>query len=185
LAAIGARRHLELFEEGVILVESLGETGLKNFMETSIQNYAQSPERATLAAIDDRFYELEKQEALRPLNRAWLRSHPDLVPASSEQIDTEIQRRAELISDREQRIAAVEASAPRYLKLIRALVAKANQQLARVTAGDPNRDFEGAKTTAWYFLTDQGLFHMVDANGKAIMFRGRSTTERVCEIDAP
>jgi Domain of unknown function (DUF4375) len=185
LVAIGASRHLKLFEHGVTLVESLGDADLKSFMATSVQNYVQSTERAILAAIDERFYELDKQETLRTLNRAWLRFHPDLVPASSEQIDAEIRRRAGLVTDRAQRIAATETNAPRYLKLIRALVAKANQQLARVTAGDPNRHFEGAKTTAWYFLTDQGLFHMVDVGGKAIMFRGRSTTERVCEIDAP
>jgi hypothetical protein len=185
LAAIGARRHLDLFEEGVTLAESLGDAGLKSFLATPIQSYAQNAERAILAAIDERFYELDKQESLRALNRAWLRAHPDLVPASPEQINAEIQRRAGLIPDRAQRIAAAEANAPRYLKLIRALVAKAGQQLQRVTAGDPNRNFEGAKTTAWYFLTDQGLFHMVDAGGKAIMFRGRSTTDRVCEIDTP
>ncbi|PWB93398.1 hypothetical protein [Methylosinus sporium] len=71
------------------------------------------------------------------------------------------------------------------MKLIRALVAEAGQRLDRVTAGDPTHEFAGALTTAWYFLTDQGLFHMVDAGGKAIMFRGRSTTDHVCEIDAP
>lgn len=185
LLAIGATGHLKLFDEGVTLVRSLGDAGLKNFFATNIQNYAQSTERAVLAAIDKRFYELDKRESLRTLNRIWLRTHPNLVQASSEQIDTEIQLRAGLVPNRAERIAAAEANAPRCLKLIRALVAKAGQQLQRVTAGDPTRDFEGAKTTAWYFLTDQGLFHMVDAGGKAIMFRGRSTTDRVCEIDAP
>jgi hypothetical protein len=185
LAAMGAAEHLALFEVGAGSVESLGDAGLKNFFATSIQDYAASPERAALAAIDDRFYELDKRQSLRALNRTWLRAHPRLVPASAEQIKAEIQRRGELIPDRAERIAAVEANAPRYLKLIRALVAKAGQKLERVTAGDPNRQFEGAATTAWYFLTDQGLFHMVDAGGKAIMFRGRSTTDRICEIDAP
>jgi hypothetical protein len=73
----------------------------------------------------------------------------------------------------------------RYLKLIRVLAEKSGQKLLVVTAGDPDRLFEGVPTTAWYFRTDQGLFHMIDAGGKAIMFRGRSTTDRVCEIDAP
>jgi hypothetical protein len=185
LLAIGATGHLKLFEEGVTLVGSLGDASLRIFFATNSQNYAQSPERAVLAAIDKRFYELDKRESLRALNRVWLRTHPNLVQASLEQIDAEIQRRAGLVPDRAERIALVEANEPRFLKLIRALVAKSGQQLQRVTAGDPSRDFEGAKTTAWYFLTDQGVFHMVDAGGKAIMFRGRSTTDRVCEIDAP
>ncbi len=185
LLAIGATAHLKLFEEGITLVGSLGDAGLKNFFATKVQDYAQSTECAILAAIDKSFCELDKRESLRTLNRLWLRTHPHLVQASSEEIEAEIQRRAGLVPDRAERVAAAEANAPRYLKLIRALVAKAGQQLQRVTAGDPTRDFEGAKTTAWYFLTDKGLFHMIDAGGKAIMFRGRSTTDRVCEIDAP
>jgi uncharacterized protein DUF4375 len=185
LVAIGAMGHLKLFEEGVMLVGSLGDARLQTFFVTSIQNYARSTEREVLAAIDDRFYELEKREGLRGLNRGWVKLHPNLVQASPEQIAAEVQRRAGLVPDRAARIADAEANAPRYLKLIRALVARAGQQLQRVTAGDSNRVFEGTKTTAWYFLTDQGLFHMVDAGGKAIMFRGRSTTDRTCEIDAP
>jgi hypothetical protein len=185
LVAMNATSHLQLFEEGVALVESLGEQRLNDFFATSLQNYAQNPERAVLAAIDKRFCQLDERESLRTLNSVWLRKHPNLVPATPEQIEAEIQRRGGLVLDRAERIAAAEANAPRYLKLIRALVARTGHQLQRVTAGDPNRDFEGAKTIAWYFLTDQGLFHMVDACGKAIMFRGHSTTERVCEIDAP
>jgi hypothetical protein len=185
LAAMGATEHLELFEVGTGLVQSLGDAGLKRFFATSIQDYAKSPELAVLKAVDDRFFALDKRHSLSSLNRAWLRSHPNLVRASAEQIKAEILRRAGLVPDRAERIAAAEANAPRYLKLIRALVAKSGQQLLLVTAGDPNRMFEGAPTTAWYFRTDQGLFHMVDAGGKAIMFRGRSTTDRVCEIDAP
>lgn len=54
------------------------------------------------------------------------------------------------------------------MKLIRALVAEAGQRLDRVTAGDPTHEFADAPTTAWYFLTDQGLLHIVDAGGNAI-----------------
>lgn len=185
LAAIGAKKHLALFEEGGRLVDSLGEARLKKFLATTIHDYGKSAERAALEAIDGRFFALDKTEDLRGLNRAWLRAHPALAPASADRIAAEVRRRGEQLPDRAARIAAAEAAAPRYMKLIRALVAKAGQRLDRVTAGDPMREFAGAPTTAWYFLTDQGLFHMVDAGGKAIMFRGRSTTDRVCEIDAP
>ncbi|HEY8215248.1 MAG TPA: hypothetical protein VIG36_14090 [Methylocystis sp.] len=185
LAAIGAKKHLALFEEGSRLVDSLGEARLKKFLATTIQDYGKSTERAALEGIDDRFFALDKTEDIRGLNRVWLRAHPLLAPASAKRIAAEVRRRGEQLRDRAARIAAAEAAAPRYMKLIRALVAKAGQRLDRVTAGDPTRDYAGAPTTAWYFLTDQGLFHMVDVGGKAIMFRGRSTTDRVCEIDAP
>jgi hypothetical protein len=110
LVAIGATGHLKLFEEGVALVESLGEARLNSFFATSFQNYAQSPERAVLATIDGRFVKLNKQESLRTLNRVWLRTHPNLVQAAAEQIEAEIQRRAGLIPDRAGRIAAAEAN---------------------------------------------------------------------------
>jgi hypothetical protein len=112
LVAIGATVHIKLFDEGVALVESLGEVRLNRFFAASFQNYAQSPERAVLATIDRRFVELNKQQSLRMLNRAWLRTHPKLVEATSEQIEAEIQRRAGLIPDRADRIAAAEANIP-------------------------------------------------------------------------
>lgn len=185
LTAIGAKRHLALFDEGVGIITSLGETRLQKFLSTPLEDYASSPERAALEAIDDRFYALEKKEDLRLLNRAWLRAHPALAPASVARIKAELQRRGAQLPDRAARIAAAEAAAPRYMKLIRALAAKAGMTLEGVTAGDPTREYVGTKTTAWYFLTNEGLFHMIDMNGKAIMFRGKSTTDRVCEIDAP
>jgi hypothetical protein len=57
--------------------------------------------------------------------------------------------------------------------------------LERVTAGDPTRIHEGVQTLAWHFITDKRHHHMVEASGKAIMFRGDSTTDRVCEVEAP
>ncbi len=71
------------------------------------------------------------------------------------------------------------------MKLIRALCDRAGHQLERVTGGDPTRVHEGTHVVAWHFITDKGHHHMVDARGKAIMFRGHSTTDRVCEVEAP
>ena len=96
----------------------------------------------------------------------------------------EVSRRGQSLPDRERRIAKARANEPRYMKLIRALCDKAGQKLERVTAGDPTRIHDGVKTLAWHFITDKGHHHMVDVGGKAIMFRGDSTTDRVCEIDA-
>jgi hypothetical protein len=94
------------------LVESLGKARLNRFFATSLQNYAQSPERAVLATIDRRFVELNKQQSLRTLNRVWLRTHPKLVEATPEQVEAEIQRRAGLIPDRADRIAAAKVNIP-------------------------------------------------------------------------
>jgi len=96
----------------------------------------------------------------------------------------EAERRAAALPDLARRIAEREALAPRYVKLIHALCAAAGHTLQHVTAGD-YRLHEGEKTLAWHFLIEQGPFHMVDAGGKALMFRGSSPTDLVCEIDAP
>jgi hypothetical protein len=69
LIAVGATGHLELFEEGVALVVSLGETGLKSFFVTKIRDYAKSTERELLAAIDDRFFKLDVYARLTHLDQ--------------------------------------------------------------------------------------------------------------------
>ena len=97
----------------------------------------------------------------------------------------EARRRGLALPDREQRIARARAGEPRYMKLIRALCECAGQELEVVTAGDPMHLHEGERTVAWHFITDKGHHHMVDAGGKAVMFQGHSTTDRVCEVDAP
>ena len=71
------------------------------------------------------------------------------------------------------------------MKIIRALRDRAGHELDRVTGGDPTRVHEGTRTLAWHFLTDKGHYHRVEAGGKAIMFRGHATTDRVCEVEAP
>jgi hypothetical protein len=74
---------------------------------------------------------------------------------------------------------------PRHMKLVRDLCERAGQALERVAAGDPTRVHEGERILAWHFITDKGHHHMVEAGGKAIMFRGYSETDRVCEVETP
>ena len=74
------------------------------------------------------------------------------------------------IPDLEARIAAAQESAPRYEKLIRRLCEDQGLTLDRITAGDPNWKHEGARMVAWYFLSDRGLFSMVDLGDEALLF---------------
>lgn len=110
---------------------------------------------------------------------------PHLVVLTLEQMGEEVRRRGQLLPDRDTRVAEALANEPRYTKLIRALCERAGYELDRLTAGDPTRVHEGVKTMAWYFVTDHGPHHMVEWDGKAIMFRRDSTVDRVCEIDVP
>jgi len=97
----------------------------------------------------------------------------------------EAHRRGKALPERERRIAEARANEPRYMKLIRSLCDSAGHELERVTAGDLTRIHEGSRTVAWHFITDKGHHHMVDTGRKAIMFRGDSTRDRVCEMEAP
>lgn len=183
MRAMNAKQHLEAFEGAARLVEQFGQDRLEEYFAS--EYFGENSDRDDLNAPNDRFTKVEKKEDLLALNAAWLRTHPRLVVLTVEQIQEEIRRRGEAIPDRERRIAKARTNEPRYMKLIRALCEQAGYELARVTAGDPTRVHEGVQTLAWHFITDKGHHHMVDSGGKAIMFRGHSTTDRVCEVEAP
>jgi hypothetical protein len=184
MRAIGAERHLAVFEEGAELVHLFGRDRLDRYFAS--EYFGDNADRDELNAVNDRFSETDKAENLLALNATWLRSHPNLAPMPTEQhMREEARRRGQTLPDRERRVAEARANEPRYMKLIRALCDRAGYALERVTAGDPTRTHEGVPTMAWHFLTDHGHHHMVDADGKAIMFQGFSTTDQVCEVDAP
>ena len=114
---------------------------------------------------------------------SWLRSLPNLVTLSDSEIESLVKERAQALPDLDERIQQAKQDAPRFEKLIQALCEASGQEFNIVTAGDPSHVYEGEDAIAWHFLTDQGHHHMVEFNGKAIMFKG-DTKKVVCEIDA-
>ena len=182
LAAMKAVRHLALLNESAALVERMGPDRLQTFLAN--EPFGPNPERDALNVNNDRFYKLSKTEDLIALNAAWLRGLPCLKVMAADEIKAEVARRGAALPDREERARAALANEPRYLKLIRALIAKAGHELSRVTGGDPTHQHNGQRVLAWHFLTDKGHHYMVDADGKAVMFNG-TTKEAVTEIEAP
>lgn len=182
LKAMGAKRHLVVFNEGEKLVKKFGTKRLERYLAS--EYFGDNKDRDALNAINDRFFKAEEKEDLLALNAAWLRKHPKLVVLNTRQMAAEIRKRGKALPDREQRIAEARENEPRYMKLIRALCEKAGHELDRVTAGDPTHVYRRVPTEAWHFLTDKGHHYMVEFAGKAIMFRGDSKTARVCQIDA-
>lgn len=183
LQAMGARQHLEVFEFGAKLVEGLGQGRLDEFF--AIEHMGDKAGRDALNVLDDKFSAAEEIESLVARNAAWLRAHPDLCPLPCEEdIRSEARRRGQALPDRERRAADALANEPRYMKLIRALCSQSGHKLDRVTAGDHTRVYEGESCIAWHFLTDKGHYHMLEAGGRALMFRGHSTTDRVCVVEA-
>jgi hypothetical protein len=182
LAAMKAVGHLALFNESAALVDRLGADGLQTFLES--EYFDDNPERDSLDHNNDRFGELSETEDLTALNAAWLRSLPGLKVKTADDIKAEVARRGAALPDRAARVRAALENEPRYLKLIRALIAKAGHQLDRVTGGDPTHEHNGQRMVAWHFLTDKGHHYMVDADGKAVMFNG-TTKQVVTEVEAP
>jgi len=182
LSAIGAKRHLALFEKSGRLVKKLGKRRLQVYF--SSEYFGDNAERDELNGPNDAFVAISKHEDLIALNSAWLRRSPSLVVMTIPQMEKEVKRRAAAIPDRNERIAAARANEPRYMKLIRSLCECAGHELETVTAGDPAHVHAGRETLAWHFITDRGHHYMVEADGKAVMFRGTSK-KQVCAVDAP
>jgi hypothetical protein len=182
LRAMGAQQHLALFEKVAGLVKRLGKKGLRAYLAS--EYFGDNAVRDNLNAPNEDFFAISKQEDLIVLNSAWLRGLPNLMVLTIPQMEKEVKRRAEAIPDRAERIAEARASEPRYVKLIRALCERAGQQFEQVTAGDPAHKHAGRETLAWYFFTDRGLHYMVEADGKALMFR-ETSKKKICEVDAP
>src|SRR5262249_20645413 len=76
LAAIGARRHAQLFHDGEMLLSRLGPERRKTFFAS--EYFGENEERDELNAINERFMQISKTENLVALNAVWLRGLTDL-----------------------------------------------------------------------------------------------------------
>lgn len=182
LEAMGAERHRKHFEQAAGLLDRIDPDRMEEFLEG--EYFGENEVRDALNQFDDRFGAIEEEENLLDLNARWLRSLSNLITLDPEEMDAEVERRAAALPDREERIAAAAAAAPRFEKLIVALCEAAGHELDQITAGDPSFEWNGEPLIAWHFLTDKGHFYLVDADGIARMMHGE-TDESVCEIEAP
>jgi hypothetical protein len=184
LVAMGAKRHLRVFDEAAKRIAELKPGRLEAFFNGDDEDDQDQP------PLSDRFRDIDKKyntayehEDLLELNAAWLRSRPNLVRVSSaEELKEAARRRDAELPDREQREAKLREAEPQYLKLIRALCEKAGLKFQGLTAGDDRRVHDGQPAFAHHFMTDQGHFHMLESKGRALLFRGSSTTDLVAEI---
>lgn len=182
LQAMGASRHLELFNQSSAILDRIGPDGMARFFDS--EYFGENKERDILNEFNDAFYALCEDEDLVRLNSDWLRSLPHLALKTTDEMKAEVERRAATLPDREARAARELENEPLFMKLIRALCAEAEHELVAVTAGDPTHEHSGHQTLAWHFITDQGHYYMVEADGKAMMFNG-DTHEQIVAIQAP
>jgi hypothetical protein len=178
LQKLGAQRHAELFAKCELHVAEQ-KADLASFFSSEF--FGENAVRDRLNVFNNEFYALDKSENLERLNASWLKSRPGLVVVPEIELKQQIAQRAAQIPDRDVRLAKARAAEPRYMKLIRALCDANGHVLERVTAGDPTNQYCGRRILAWHFLTDKGHHFMVEADGKAMMFVGK-TKQKIAEL---
>lgn len=180
LKAMGAVKNFLLFEPAARILDRLGPEQHEEFFES--ENFGEQEDRDIFNEFHRSFEALDVEENLAELNSRWLRQLPNLVVLSADDMQAELNRRADAIPDRKERVARAMASEPRFTKLIRALCTAAGHELDRVNSGGWNAH-KGRWVLAWYFVTDKGHHYMIDAGHKASMFAADSD-KRICEIEA-
>ena len=177
LAALGARRHEAAFDAGAAVVTRLGPERLAAFVDGEYFG-SPNPEREALDAVNDAILDASGEENLTVLNDRWLRARPDLVAEDEAGLRRLVARVAAALPDHAERLARAEREEPDYLKVVKALCARAGHRFDQVTAGDPAFEYEGARTIGWHFWTDRGHFVAVGpAAGGAVMLDAESRAQ--------
>ncbi|KAA8731677.1 DUF4375 domain-containing protein [Acinetobacter qingfengensis] len=173
LQAIGADRHLQLFKQNSEILHQFTPDQLEQFLEG--EYFGENQQRDTLNAFDETFYRLNEQENLATLNQEWLKQHPLLKAIAEAELEQYLDQIAKNIPNLQERIQAAKANQPRYYHVVDALCEAANLQLDRITAGDPNFQYQGQQHISWHFLTDQGHFYMLDLDDHALLFNDQQS----------
>ncbi len=180
LAAIGATRHLAVFDDISSSMVALGAAALEEFLARDLSG--ENPVRDKLDEATGRFAAASQVEDLEHLNAAWIRSLPNLVVLPLADMEAAIAARADALPDRAERAAAALANEPEWLTIIRALCREAGQEFVQVNGGDPDHHWQGERVFAWHFTTDAGHHYMLQMDGVAIMFDG-ATDEPVTGLN--
>jgi hypothetical protein len=187
LAAMGAKKILKAFEKAAKKIDALGPEAIEAYCNGAyFHEEGEEPEDPVdWEAIEEAINAAADKEDIAELHGAWLRKHPKLFPMESEEdMRAEARRRGAALPDREERKLRALAARPRFQRLIEELCQKAGQELERLTAIDPEFEFEGETVRAYHFITDEGHHYLVDHGGIAYMFSGDSK-EEVERMDAP
>ncbi len=180
LKDIGAVKNLKLFHKSAKIVSGMSKKNFERFLEGEyFGNFLQINH---LNKFDDNFFTLQETENLLQLNSDWLKSLPSLKVVEQREREAHIKKLISLVPDLEERSKAALEAEPRYKKIMRALCKAANQTLEHETAAS-HKEIDGQTTWAFHFITNEGHHHMIDFNGKGVMFKGH-TEEVVVEIDA-
>ncbi|MFQ4149464.1 hypothetical protein AAGW05_12330 [Arthrobacter sp. LAPM80] len=182
LSAMGAIKHLDLFNRTAALYDLLSEQELEAYLDDEA-----APERsesvAAMESLDSEFEELFEDEDVTGLNAAWLIGQAGLLVLDPAALAAHIAHRVALIPDLAERQAeAARENAPEFELIIRELCSVSGHELAKITLGDPNHEHNGETVLAWHFMTDKGEFIMIEDDLEAAMIDAR-TQEVVARVE--
>ncbi|MGB1252091.1 MAG: DMP19 family protein [Candidatus Promineifilaceae bacterium] len=171
LKSMGASQHLALFNKAESRLNQLEPEDLERFFESDY--FGENEERDFLNQYSDEFYTLDEEEDLAALNAQWLRQHPHLVVMTIDEMYADLERQVASIPDIESRVAEALAQEPRYTKIIRKFCHEYELDFDCVTAGVPT-EYNGEDVVAWYFVSAEGPYYMIETDGNAFMFDANS-----------
>lgn len=174
LEAMGAIRHLELFNRTAAAFDSLSEDDAEAYLDGDLDETEPQPEAVTsLDELDGEFEALLETEDIIALNAAYLRGQEGLLLLGQDELNAHIAQRVALIPNLDERRAEAEAeeleNAPEFEVIIRELCDVAGYSLQKITMGDPNYEHNGEKVLAWHFATDHGDYIMLEDEDEAFM----------------
>lgn len=124
----------------------------------------------------------DSDEDLTTMNYAWLMRQENIVVLDECGIHSRLQDIEERFPILAERRATEQEEAPRYAQLIEMLCQQAGHTLVQITMGDPCHVYNGDEVLSWFFVTDEGLFFMVDYDDHAIMVN-EETNEIVSKVE--
>ncbi|MBT2513682.1 hypothetical protein [Arthrobacter sp. ISL-30] len=174
LEAMGATRHLELFNRTAAAFDSLSEDDAETYLDGDLDETEPQPEAVTsLDEPDGEFEALLETEDIIALNAAYVRGQEGLLLLGQDELNAHIAQRVALIPNLDERRAEAEAeeleNAPEFEVIIRELCDVAGYSLQKITMGDPNYEHNGEKVLAWHFATDHGDYIMLEDEDEAFM----------------
>ena len=184
LKAMGAIAQHQILQEMITWVEEHpGEAALQNGFENRA---------ATLNALDDRFYEAERQQPMTQLAARWIASWPELHAVAQEQWSSEIQRLAQLNPHLSQRriwlnVRNISFQMTDHLQLTVAAACGAVRpypELKLLVLPGSTADVEGPQSIAFGVKTDRGprLCVYEEAGGQLFEFGPGSQGPKPAEL---
>jgi len=170
LTALGAARHLELFDKVEAEVALLGDD-LDNYLEE--EYFGENETRDRFEQFSETFRLINADESIMQLNHDFIKALPDLEVLKEPDYSSNLKRLAAAVPNRAQREREALENEPEEFKKIREVCQIAHLQVVSFNAVDPI-EYDGQTTEAWHISTDKGYYFAVFLGRKVYLHNGDS-----------